>query len=57
MPVNRIKEIMKAKNAPGIFHCDSEQSFGKLNLCNDADVITAVSYTHLDVYKRQMMER
>ena len=40
MPVNRIKEIMKAKNAPGIFHCDSVQSFGKLNLCNDADVIT-----------------
>ncbi len=40
MPVDRIKDIMKEKNAPGIFHCDSVQSFGKLKLCGDADVIT-----------------
>ena len=40
MPVNEVKQIMKEKDAPGIFHCDAVQSFGKLQLCNDADVIS-----------------
>ncbi len=40
MPVNRVKSIMKAKNAPGIFHCDAVQSFGKLPLCMEADMIS-----------------
>ena len=40
MPVNEVKQIMKEKVAPGIFHCDAVQSFGKLQLCSDADVIS-----------------
>lgn len=40
MPVNEAKQIMKEKDAPGIFHCDAVQSFGKLQLCSDADVIS-----------------
>ena len=40
MPVNEVKQIMKEKDAPGIFHCDAVQSFGKLPLCSDADVIS-----------------
>ena len=40
MPVNEVKQIMKEKDAPGIFHCDAVQSFGKLRLCSDADVIS-----------------
>lgn len=40
MPVNEVKQIMKEKDAPGIFHCDAVQSFGKLQLCSDADVIS-----------------
>ena len=40
MPVNEVKQIIKEKDAPGIFHCDAVQSFGKLQLCSDADVIS-----------------
>ena len=40
MPVNEVKQIMKEKGSPGIFHCDAVQSFGKLQLCSDADVIS-----------------
>ena len=40
MPVNEVKQIMKEKDAPGRFHCDAVQSFGKLQLCSDADVIS-----------------
>ena len=39
MPVDVIKEIMKDKKAPGVFHCDAVQSFGKLPL-PDADLIS-----------------
>ncbi len=39
MPVNEVKQIMKAKNAPGVFHCDAVQSFGKLPLCANADLV------------------
>ncbi len=40
MPVNEVRQIMKEKDSPGIFHCDAVQSFGKLQLCSDADVIS-----------------
>lgn len=40
MPVNDVKRIMKEKNSPGIFHCDAVQSFGKISLCQDADIIS-----------------
>lgn len=40
MPVNCVKDIMRKKRSPGIFHCDAVQSFGKLPLCSDADVIS-----------------
>lgn len=40
MPVADVKSIMKAKNSPGLFHCDAVQSFGKLQLCRDADMIS-----------------
>jgi len=40
MPVDKVKEIMKAKNAPGIFHTDAVQSFGKVPLCKTADAIS-----------------
>ena len=39
MPVGAVKEIMKKKNAPGLFHCDAVQSFGKMPLPTDADLI------------------
>lgn len=39
MPVDKVKQIMKAKNAPGLFHCDAVQSFGKLPLCTSADLV------------------
>ena len=39
MPVGRVKEIMRAKNCPGLFHCDGVQSFGKLPMPKDADLI------------------
>ena len=40
MPVARAKEIMKAKNSPGILHSDCVQSFGKLKLPAEADLIS-----------------
>ncbi len=40
MPVDKVKEIMKVKNAPGIFHTDAVQSFGKLALCKSADAVS-----------------
>lgn len=40
MPACRVKTIMKEKNAPGVFHCDAVQSFGKLPLCMEADMIS-----------------
>ena len=39
MPVGAVKEIMKEKGAPGLFHCDAVQSFGKMPLPADADLI------------------
>lgn len=40
MPVKYVKEIMKRKNSPGVFHCDAVQSFGKLELPGEADLIS-----------------
>lgn len=40
MPADRVKTIMEEKNAPGVFHCDAVQSFGKLPLCMEADMIS-----------------
>lgn len=40
MPVEKVKDIMKAKNAPGIFHTDAVQSFGKVPLCKAADAVS-----------------
>jgi len=39
MPVGKIKDIMKKKKAPGLFHCDAVQSFGKMHLPANADLI------------------
>ena len=40
MPVGAVKEIMREKGAPGLFHCDAVQSFGKMPLPSDADLIS-----------------
>ncbi|MCQ2544871.1 MAG: cysteine desulfurase [Clostridia bacterium] len=40
MPVDSVKEIMKKKKAPGLFHCDAVQSFGKMQLPKGADLIS-----------------
>ena len=40
MPVDAVKEIMKEKGAPGLFHCDAVQSFGKMPLPAGADLIS-----------------
>ena len=40
MPTNKVKQIMRAKGAPGLFHSDCVQSFGKLSLPTDADLIS-----------------
>ena len=40
MPVDSVKEIMKKKGAPGLFHCDAVQSFGKMQLPKGADLIS-----------------
>lgn len=40
MPVHNVKKIMKANGAPGFFHCDAVQSFGKLRLPTEADIIS-----------------
>ena len=39
MPVDAVKGIMKRKGAPGLFHCDGVQSFGKMNL-PEADMVS-----------------
>lgn len=44
MPVDDVKRIMKKKNSPGIFHCDAVQSFGKLELCAEADMISVSAH-------------
>ncbi len=40
MPVDAVKDIMKKNKAPGLFHCDAVQSFGKMPLPADADLIS-----------------
>jgi cysteine desulfurase len=40
MPVEQVKEIMKANGASGVFHCDAVQSFGKLVMPTSADMIS-----------------
>ena len=40
MPVEKVKSIMSARHAPGVFHCDAVQSFGKLQLPGEADLIS-----------------
>lgn len=44
MPVDAVKDLMKKKNAPGWFHCDAVQSFGKLQVPESADLISASSH-------------
>ena len=39
-PADRIKALLKAKKAPGLFHCDAVQGFGKLFLPKEADLIS-----------------
>ena len=43
MPVDAVKDLMKKKNAPGWFHCDAVQSFGKLQVPESADLISVSS--------------
>ena len=40
MPTRAVREIMKQKGAPGLFHCDAVQSFGKMPLTAEADLIS-----------------
>lgn len=40
MPVDKVKKIMKAKGSPGMFHCDAVQSFGKLELRGNPDIVS-----------------
>ena len=40
MPVGKVKEIMRSKGVPGLFHCDAVQSFGKMPLPSEADLIS-----------------
>ena len=40
MPVSEIRRIMDSKGAPGLFHCDAVQSFGKLPMPFCADLIS-----------------
>ncbi|MDO5118430.1 MAG: cysteine desulfurase family protein, partial [Eggerthellaceae bacterium] len=40
MPVGLIREIMEQNGAPGLYHCDAVQSFGKMPLPADADLIS-----------------
>lgn len=44
MPVDAVKDLMKKKNAPGWFHCDAVQSFGKLQTPESADMISVSSH-------------
>ena len=40
MPIAETREIMKRKGAPGLLHCDAVQSFGKMLLPREADLIS-----------------
>ena len=40
MPAEKVREIMDRKKAPGLFHCDAVQGFGKLRLPKEADLIS-----------------
>ena len=40
MPVEKVKPLMEQKHAPGLFHCDAVQSFGKMPLPGGADLIS-----------------
>ena len=40
MPVGAVRELMTASGAPGILHCDAVQSFGKMPLPAEADLIS-----------------
>ena len=40
MPVDEAKKIMRDKNSPGVLHCDAVQSFGKLQMPLEADLIS-----------------
>lgn len=40
MPIGKVKQIMKQKKAPGLLHSDCVQSFGKLRLAEEADLIS-----------------
>ena len=44
MPVDAVKDLMKKKNAPGWFHCDAVQSFGKPQVPESADLISVSSH-------------
>lgn len=44
MPVDRVKEIMNKKGAPGLFHCDAVQSFGKLLMPQNVDLVSVSSH-------------
>lgn len=44
MPVDAVNDLMKKKNAPGWFHCDAVQSFGKLQVPESADLISVSSH-------------
>lgn len=44
MPVDAVKDLMKKKNAPGWFHCDAVQSFGKMQVPESADLISVSSH-------------
>lgn len=44
LPVDRVKELMEKKHAPGWFHCDAVQSFGKLQVPEGADLISVSSH-------------
>ena len=40
LPVKQVREIMKEKNSPGLFHCDAVQSFGKLSMPKEVDLLS-----------------
>ncbi|MGN0701699.1 MAG: cysteine desulfurase family protein [Lentihominibacter sp.] len=40
MPIAETREIMRRKGAPGLLHCDGVQSFGKMLLPREADLIS-----------------
>lgn len=44
MPVGEVRKLMKRAGSPGLFHCDAVQSFGKIELCEDADMISVSAH-------------